>query len=60
MKRKLRLLFTLLVAVLSSVSGYAYEPLVQEGLIWNKSMLEFEDNGKPYEVVKQQYFGKSV
>ncbi len=60
MKRKLRSLFTLLVAVLSSVSGYAYEPLVQEGLIWNKSMLEFEDNGKPYEVVKQQYFGKSV
>ncbi len=38
MKRKITLLFALLVAVLSSVSGYAYEPLVQEGKTWKHTV----------------------
>ncbi len=50
----------LTVAVLSSVSGYAYEPLVLEGLVWNTSHEKYEDNGKPYEVVNKQYFGAPV
>ena len=50
----------LTMAVLSSVSGYAYEPLVQEGHIWNLSHEEYEDNGGPYEVKNKQYFGAPV
>ena len=50
----------LTVAVLSSVSGYAYEPLVQEGLIWQKTHEEYEDNVGPHEVVNIQRFGAPV
>ena len=58
--KAIRLLVMLTVAVLSSASGYAYEPLVQEGLVWEKTHEEYEDNGKPYEVVNKQYFSAPV
>lgn len=60
MKRTLHLLFTLVMAVLSSVSGYAYEPLVQEGLVWKTSHEEHEDNGRPYDVINSWHFGAPV
>ena len=37
--KAIRLLVMLTVAVLSSVSGYAYEPLVREGQVWNHSVV---------------------
>ena len=55
-----RLLMMQTAAVLSSVCGYAYEPMVQEGLTWNKLSYKYEDNGKPYEVVNKQYFDAPV
>ncbi len=58
--KAIRLLVMLTVAVLSSVSGYAYEPLVQEGLVWNTSHEEHEDNGKPYKVIDSWYFDAPV
>ncbi len=50
----------LTMAVLSSVSGYAYEPLVQESLVWNTSHKEHEDNGRPYDVFDSWYFDAPV
>ncbi len=58
--KAIRLLVVLTVAVLSSVSGYAYEPLVQEGLVWNTSHEEYEDNGRPYKVIDSWYFDAPV
>ena len=45
---------------MSSVSGYAYEPLVQEGLVWNTSHEGHEDNGRPYDVFNSWYFDAPV
>ncbi len=56
----IRLLVMLTVAVLSSVSGYAYELLVQEGLVWNTSHEEREYNSSPYTVIDSWYFGAPV
>ena len=50
----------LTVAVLSSVSGYAYEPLVQEGLVWNTSHEEREYNSSPRTVIDSWYFDAPV
>ena len=50
----------LTMAVLSSVSGYAYEPLVQEGIVWNTSHEEREYNSSPYTVIDSWYFDAPV
>ena len=50
----------LTMAVLSSVSGYAYEPLVQEGLVCNTSHEEREYNSSPYTVIDSWYFDTPV
>ncbi len=50
----------LTMAVLSSVSGYAYEPLVQEGLIWNKTIYEYVHGGPDVQYHISQHFGSPV
>ena len=38
----------------------AYRPLVQEGLVWNTSHEEHEDNGRPFKVINSWYFDAPV